>query len=179
MTYQLQYYKNLTHGDHTVRLNIYRKTEDDATPLFPTPLGDVIEGLEYGIQGRDGDFAPAIQKTSLTLTLVDAPEKNSVAQTWGGWEEFYTPDATMFRVDLLIDGALEWSGYVTPDSYEEDLTYHSAISITGQNPTPVFAALSIANSAIGNTDTACIYGTRLSMPMNIPNAIAAGKSIIR
>lgn len=133
MTYQLQYYKNLTHGDHTVRLNIYRKTEDDATPLFPTPLGDVIEGLEYGIQGRDGDFAPAIQKTSLTLTLVDAPEKNSVAQKWGGWEEFYTPDATMFRVDLLIDGALEWSGYVTPDSYEEDLTYHSAISITARD----------------------------------------------
>lgn len=132
--YKLTMYKELQHGSHTVRLNIYEKREDNAL-VFATPIGDVLQGLEYGIQGRDGEFAPAIQKTSLSMVLIDAPDMkpSQTIQLWGGWEVFYTNDATRFRVDLLIDGALEWSGYVTPDSYEEDLMHHAAISITARD----------------------------------------------
>lgn len=132
--YKLTMYKELQHGSHTVRLNIYEKREDNAL-VFATPIGDVLQGLEYGIQGRDGEFAPAIQKTSLSMVLIDAPDMrpSQSIQMWGGWEMFYTNDATRYRVDLLIDGVLEWSGYVTPDSYEEDLMHHAAISITARD----------------------------------------------
>lgn len=132
MSYKLCLYKDLEHGEHTVSVNIYEKNEGLARV---SEIADVLQALEYGIQGRDGEFAPAIQKTSLTMVLIDAADlasPNSI-QKWGGWEMFYTNDATMFRVDLLIDGKLEWSGYVTPDSYEEDLMHHAAISITARD----------------------------------------------
>ena len=130
--YKLRLTKNLSHGSHTVSLAIYEKT--DSQYMLIQQIGDVLQSLEYGIQGRDGEFAPAIQKTSLTMTLIDAPEMDAnTIQKWGGWEMFYTNDATMFRVDLRIDGELEWSGYITPDSYEEDLMHHAAISITARD----------------------------------------------
>jgi hypothetical protein len=132
--YKLTMYKEFQHGGHAVRLNIYEK-KDDGDMVFALPIGDVLQGLEYGIQGRDGEFAPAIQKTSLSMVLIDAPDMkpDQYISMWGGWEIFYTNDATRFRVDLLIDGVLEWSGYVTPDSYEEDLMHHAAISITARD----------------------------------------------
>ena len=127
-SYTLKYYKELQHFGHAVRLNIYekRKSTDQKNAK---KIGAVVQALDYGIQGRDGDFAPAIQKTSLRLVLIDAPERNTDDEKWGGWDEFYTSDATKYKVDLKIDGVLEWSGYITPDSYEEDLMYHSAINL--------------------------------------------------
>ena len=132
--YKLTLYKELQHGGHAVRLNIYQKV-DESNLVVLAPIGDVLQGLEYGIQGRDGEFAPAIQKTSLSMVLIDAPDMKPPESfhKWGGWDIFYTNDATRFRVDLLIDGVLEWSGYVTPDSYEEDLMHHAAISITARD----------------------------------------------
>lgn len=130
--YGLKYTKTLTHkGGQIITLRIYEKY--DTTAPTQMTIGSVVVGLDYGIQGRESSVDTAIQKTSLTLSLIDAPERNTSSEKWGGWEEFYTPDATKYMVRLLVDGVLQWSGFITPDSYDEDLSYHAPVTITARD----------------------------------------------
>lgn len=130
VAHRLAYYKEIvTHGS-AVRLNIYRKT-----PLYPLveEIGDVLVSLSYGIQGSGEAVDEPIQKTSLEFSLADAPERNTQKVRWGGWETFYTPDATGYKVELLIDGVVRWTGFITPDSWEEDLSWHAPVTITARD----------------------------------------------
>ena len=130
LAHRLQHYKEIeTHGS-AVRLNIYVKTT-----LYPvvTKIGDVLVSLSYGIQGADGAVDEPIQKTSLEFSLVDAPERNTANERWGNWETFFTPDATGFKVELVIDDVVRWTGYITPDSWEEDLSWHAPVSIVARD----------------------------------------------
>lgn len=130
--YGLKYTKTLTHkGGQVITLRIYEKY--DTTVPTQMTIGNVVVGLDYGIQGRESAVDSAIQKTSLSLSLIDAPERNTSTEKWGGWEEFYTPDATKYMIRLLVDGVLQWSGFVTPDSYEEELSYHAPVTITARD----------------------------------------------
>lgn len=127
VAHRLAYYKEIvTHGS-AVRLNIYQKT-----PLYPLveEIGDVLVSLSYGIQGSGEAVDEPIQKTSLEFSLADAPERNTQKVRWGGWETFYTPDATGYKVELVIDGEVRWTGFITPDSWEEDLSWHAPVTIT-------------------------------------------------
>jgi len=130
LAHRLAYYKDIvTHGS-AVRLNIYQKTT-----LYPITqeIGDVLVSMSYGIQGSGEAVDEPIQKTSLEFSLADAPERNTQKERWGGWETFYTPDATGFKVELVIDGVVRWTGFITPDSWEEDLSWHAPVTITARD----------------------------------------------
>lgn len=137
--YRLRYYAELAQKDGgVVRLEMYLKSPRAAT-VVPLEIGGVIQNLSLEVQGMAGSVDDPIVKTSLMLTVVDAPEYNTDAQKCGGWEEFYTSDATLWKVLLYGKSKGEqefrpiWGGYVTPDSYVETLCYHGSVSIVARD----------------------------------------------
>ena len=135
MAYALRYYKEISQADGSaVRLEIYKK---DST-ASAVEIGAVVQVLSLEIQGQQGDIDTPIQKTSLHMTFVDARDIEN-GQKNGFWEEFYTPDALLWKVILKAKDAKEtafrtiWGGYVTPDSFSEDLVYRGSVSITARD----------------------------------------------
>lgn len=141
MKYFLLYERNqvLRNGDE-VRLELHKAYPDDFS-LYPVSreIGDVLVGLHLDIEGGMDDIDTPIVKTSLTFSVVDAPELNDYKIKAGDWEEFYTSDATGWKVILLgrRKGESEframWGGYVTPDSYTETLQHHGVVTITARD----------------------------------------------
>jgi hypothetical protein len=74
------------------------------------------------------------------MTFCDAYDHpEAEVKKCGNYAEFYTPDATLWKVVLLCKdkGSSSfrtlWGGYVTPDSYEEDLTYRGSVTIVARD----------------------------------------------
>lgn len=130
--YALRYYKSYDLNGHKVRLDIYKKYLAVEYAPAPKEIGKVLQGLSLDVQGEQDDIITPIVKTSLSMTFVDAPGIEKGKKT-GDWEEFYTPDSTGYKVLLYIDGRIYWSGYVTPDSFEEDLEYRGSITILARD----------------------------------------------
>ena len=135
MAYALRYYKEFTHADGTViRLEIHKKDSTEEA----VEIGDVVQGLSLQIQGQQDDIDTPIQKTSVLMTFVDAPDIEDGRKN-GFWEEFYTADATQWKVIIRERGAMLpsydtiWGGYITPDSFSEDLVYRGSVSITARD----------------------------------------------
>ena len=135
MAYALRYYKEIAQADGgVVRLEIHKKDSTTAA----VEIGAVVQGLSLEIQGQQDDIDTPIQKTSLHMTFVDASDIEN-GQKNGFWQEFYTPDALMWKVILKAKDATEtsfrtiWGGYVTPDSFSEDLVYRGSVSITARD----------------------------------------------
>ena len=137
MAYSLRYWYNnkLTDGK-VIRLEIYKKDSTAAA----MEIGDVVQGLSLNIDGGEDNIDAPIVSTSLVMTFCDAydhPEAD--VKKCGNYAEFYTPDATLWKVVLLCKdkGASSfrtlWGGYVTPDSYEEDLTYRGSVTIVARD----------------------------------------------
>lgn len=141
MKHLLNYYREqtLNNGDK-VRLELYREYSD-SFPLYPVAreIGDVLTGLHLDIEGGMDDIDTPIVKTSLTFSVVDAPDKDTNNTKAGNWEEFYTSSATGWKVVLLgkkpnaAQFTPMWTGYVTPDSYTETLQYHGVVTITARD----------------------------------------------
>ena len=115
------------------RLDIYQRGFSGSAKEIGTLCGCSLE-----IQGAQADVSAPIVKTQLRFSLIDAWDVADTATTKSGnWSEFYTPDATLYRVQLLeyADGAWQamWTGYITPDSWQEDLGYRTAITITARD----------------------------------------------
>lgn len=90
------------------------------------------------IQGDEGNPTSPIVKTQLRFMLVDSwDEADTPTTKYGGWEEFYTPDSTRFLVILKSwrnnAWVTRWSGYITPDSWSENLEYRGSITITARD----------------------------------------------
>jgi hypothetical protein len=132
MAHALRYYKELTQPDGTViRLEIHKKKLGDAIAVA-SEIGRVVQALHLDIQGGADTIDAPVVKTSLTMTFVDAPDLEE-GKKCGNWEEFYTPDSTMWMVVLKADGKTIWGGYVTPDSYQEDLRYRGSVTIIARD----------------------------------------------
>ena len=132
MAHALRYYKDLEQPDGTIiRLEIHRKTDGDAV-MVSKEIGKVVQALHLDIQGGSDDIDAPIVKTSLTMTFVDAPDLDANKKC-GNWEEFYTPDSTMWKVVLKANGNTIWGGYITPDSYCEDLRYRGSVTIIARD----------------------------------------------
>ena len=130
--YALRYYKSYDLNGHKVKLDIYKKYPAVEYAPAPMEIGRVLQGLSLDVQGEQDDIISPIVKTSLSMTFADAPGVE-VGKKTGDWEEFYTPDSTGYKVLLYLDGAVYWSGYVTPDSFEEDLEYHGSVTIVARD----------------------------------------------
>lgn len=135
MAYALRYYKELIHEDGSAhRLEIHKK---DST-AEAVEIGAVIQGLALEIQGSQGDVDSPIVKTSLSMTFVDAGDIEDGRKN-GFWQEFYTPDALLWKVILKARTATEtsfrtmWGGYVTPDSFSESLVYRGSVNIIARD----------------------------------------------
>lgn len=130
--YALRYYKAYELNGHNVRLEIHKKYPAVEYAPAPKEIGRVMQGLSLDVQGEQDDIITPIVKTSLAMSFADAPGVEEGKKT-GDWEEFYTPDSTGYKVLLFLDGAIYWSGYVTPDSFEEDLEYHGIVTIVARD----------------------------------------------
>lgn len=130
--YALRYYKDYGVQDSIVRLEIHKRYPDPYYAPAPIEIGAVLTSAKLSMQGDQDDVTVPIIKTSLEIGLVDAPGMEYGRMT-GPWEEFYTPDSTEFLVKLFVNDILEWSGYITPDSYEEDITKFGIVTVTARD----------------------------------------------
>ena len=136
MAYGLKYYKELTQPNgKVVRLEILEKGYEGASK----EIGPVCQALRLDIQG-DTEIDAPIVKTSLSMTFVDAPDHvDARTKKCGNWDEFYTSDATLWRVVLKARNAQEtafatmWGGYITPDSYTEVLQYRGSVTLVARD----------------------------------------------
>ena len=96
-------------------------------------IGD-LQALGLEIQGASGGIDAPIAKTLLHWTMADTVDMGTVGGVkHGGWEEFYTPDATLYMVDLKRGTSIIWRGYITPDSWNEPLSYRGSITVTARD----------------------------------------------
>ncbi len=128
MAHTLRYYKEIEQPNYSVRLEIYAKNSEAPA----VEIGGVMQQLSLEIQGQQEDIDAPIVKTSLTMTFVDAPDLED-GKKCGNWEEFYTPDSTMWKVVLKADGKTIWGGYITPDSYSEEISYRGPVTIIARD----------------------------------------------
>lgn len=133
-SYGLKYraeWKNTREQDY--RLDIYQRGFSGSSKTIKTLCGCSLE-----VQGSQGDVTTPIVKTQLRFSIIDAWDiADTSTEKWGNCSEFYTPDATLYRVQLLeyTEGAwvAMWTGYITPDSWQEDLGYRTAITVTARD----------------------------------------------
>lgn len=152
--YAVKYYwEGTNQKGETVTLYIYKKGYSGAPLVWQ--ICDLVS-LKLQLQGDSSNPDAPIIKTSLQMTLVDSYDAEAKAigykyfdgsqkyvyEKHGGWEEFFTPDATGYFVQLYItanNGAIHtgqrtvWSGYITPDSWEESLAYRGTITIVARD----------------------------------------------
>jgi hypothetical protein len=129
MAHQQKYYKEIESNGQLWRIEIWQDTED---VLSAREIGPVLQGLNLVVQGDQADVDTAIVKTSLEMQFVDAPDLDDPRKC-GYWEEFYTSSSTEYMVMLYKDGVIEWTGYITPDSFAEDLQYRGSVSIIARD----------------------------------------------
>lgn len=135
-TYKTRLTKTFNTEWGTFRLFIYEKTDGFG---IAREIGEVFTSLALNIEGQSDDIDAPIIKSTLTFSLIDAPEKDSGKEKWGNWEELYTSDATKWKVELSGKSTDEqefktlWSGYITPDSFTETLQYHGVMTITARD----------------------------------------------
>ena len=146
-SYGLKYYKTIllkkedpsSPYTNAVCIEIHEKDYDGANK----EIGD-LQNIRVTLQGDRDTIDSPIVKTSLSFTLVDTwdePDTENVKH--GNWQEFYTPDSTKFLVRLrllaknrqgqTVAQQTVWSGYVTPDSWQESLAYRGSITVTARD----------------------------------------------
>ena len=130
--YALRYYKDFGVQDAIVRVEIHKLYAAVEFAPAPIEIGGVLTALNLHLQGDQGDVTDPIVKTSLEMSLVDAPG-SEYGRFTGPYEEFYTPNSTEYLFKVFIDGVQEWSGYLTPDSFEEDITAYGVVTITARD----------------------------------------------
>lgn len=127
--YQLKYYKEIESHGNDWRVEIWQDNEND---IESAEIGPVLQGLRLVVQGEQADIDTPIVKTSLEMVFVDAPDFETDRKC-GDWEEFYTSSATEYQVRLYKNGSIEWTGYITPDSFSEDLRYRGSVTIIARD----------------------------------------------
>ena len=133
-TYGLKYYAEFrNYRGQDFRLEILQRGYSSSSKKIGDLAGCVLE-----VQGNMNSIIAPIVKTQLRFTVIDAPDMAAVSGTkFGDWQEFFTPDSTLYKVVLKCyisnAWATEWSGYITPDSWSESLDYRGGITVTARD----------------------------------------------
>lgn len=136
-----------------VQLRILEKTN---TPYTVKSIRGLVD-IRLQMQGAQNAIYAPLAKTVLTFTLVDAPDLSTASEKAGDWQEFFTPDSTAYLVQVYRQGGVTWQGYITPDSWQESLSYRGAITITARDNVGHCSDLAFDKSAVTVTDgLACI-----------------------
>ena len=142
MAYYEKYRKTIEQQNGaTYRVSIYENRTGPLGSSYPMEIGGFV-ACSFVFQGQQSDVFTPVVKTSLEIVLIDVSDNPTVSASpmnikQGNWEEFFTPDATKYKVVLsTVSGSTVtpvWTGYITPDSYEEQLIYHGAISVVARD----------------------------------------------
>ena len=119
MAYGLWLYKEIQ-GKHLVRLEI-KKRDYQGQAIEIDAIGK--DSITLSMDGSN--ITDPIIGSTLSFAIIDSGQINT--------SDFFTPDATLYAVELYLDGTLHWSGYLTPDSYAENLSYRDTISLTARD----------------------------------------------
>lgn len=97
-----------------------------------------LAGCVLEVQGSQDDVTAPIVKTQLRFTVIDAHDiPDTVYVKYGDFSEFYTPDETLYKVSIarvVSDVAtIFWTGYITPDSWQEGLEYRAPLTFTARD----------------------------------------------
>lgn len=129
MAYRVKYTTGLfTRDGHTFEVTISQRDYTGGSQQIGT-----IKDVRLELQGGQSAIDSPILKTSLVLTWADASDLSTTGSKCGGFEEFYTPDSTLYLVTLYRDSREAWSGYLTPDAWSENLAHHTYIGITARD----------------------------------------------
>lgn len=109
------YFQFVNVHNQTCRIEIYEK-------LYSGTSEEMVMGLPAFTLTMDN--ADATLDSPILKTVATLPIKNTGTFNY---DSFFTPDATKFKVLFKINGATEWSGYITPDSFERELAYHNEV----------------------------------------------------
>ena len=142
MAYYEKYRKTIEQQNGaTYRVSIYENRTGPLGSSYPMEIGGFV-ACSFVFQGQQSDVFTPVVKTSLEIVLIDVSDNPTVSASpmnikQGNWEEFFTPDAMKYKVVLsTVSGSTAtpvWTGYITPDSYEEQLIYHGAISVVARD----------------------------------------------
>lgn len=128
-TYYTKYYYQTVRNGKTYRLNILQR---DVMPSSTVQIMNLVD-LRFGTSGSV-DIDETIIKTELSFVLVDCPDvQYGTYEKGANWQEFYTQDSTLYKVQLLESGTVRWTGYITPDSWSEELRYHGTVTIKARD----------------------------------------------
>lgn len=144
MAYKLKYWQYVGRDDSRVLIQVYVKGWTGRSYVMAH-----VSGASLQIVGGNSDVLTSVIKTAFSWSLVDAFDEgttrgdgttcvNSRLEKCGQWEEFFTPDATKFKVVVSaapVGGLARaiWTGFVTPDSWSEDLIYRGSVTITARD----------------------------------------------
>lgn len=97
-----------------------------------------LAGCVLEVQGSQDDVTAPIVKTQLRFTVIDAHDVADTAYVkYGDFSEFFTPDETLYKVSIarvVSDVAtIFWTGYITPDSWQEGLEYRAPLTFTARD----------------------------------------------
>ena len=120
MAYGLWLYKEIETKQGSRRIEIHKRNYTGAS-IEIDALAD--DGVVLSMDG--GDITDPIIGTTLSLSIIDTEQIDTSL--------FFTPDATLYRVQLFFGATLEWSGYLTPDSYSENLAYRDIVSLVARD----------------------------------------------
>lgn len=189
-SYKLKYrWTGYDNRGKAVQLDIYQKSSSSFTLTY---IGG-LKAINLRLQGGQGSVYSPIIKTSLEVTLVDAPDEVASGYKYGNWQEFYTPDSTKYLVKLYrcwegSSQTLEWQGYITPDSWQESLAYRGAITIIARDnlghlqdfefdATPdKYGLVQIWNGSTGLLDLAL---SKISFPMDLAHNTSGDAKVLR
>lgn len=120
MAYGLLLYKEIEAPEGTHRLEVYKDGY----------AGDAIEidGLvrdSITIQKNGSAVSDAVVTSVLTFALYDTGQLD--------YSQFFTPNSTLFKVVYKMGGSPRWTGFITPDSYTENLASHDVITLTARD----------------------------------------------
>ena len=124
MAYGLLLYKEITAPEGKHRLEIYKDGYSGSSAEINSLVRDSIV-----LSKNAGEVSDAITTSVLTFSLYDTGQMD--------YTQFFTPSATLYKVVLkIISGATtttRWTGFLTPDSYAENLASHDTITLTARD----------------------------------------------
>lgn len=119
MNYGLFLYTTLSTGE---RFEILKRDYNG----IPSKIKD-LKGFSF--KPLDNDSAEVtdapIIKSTLSLNITNMGDVD--------YSMFFTVDSTLWRVVLVINNVIEWSGYVTPESYSNNSEYRSAVNLVARD----------------------------------------------
>lgn len=167
MAYSLKYYKEFTRNHGTHCLEIYEKDYSGSAIEIDNLQGDILITMD------GSDITDAIIGSTLSFTIIDTSQID--------YTEFFTPDSTKYKVVFKTNNTTRWTGYLTPDSYKENIAYREPITLTARDNTgrlndfyfneDVWQMMSISDILALARTTAGI-----DMPMSLNTQLYAGST---